>query len=235
MLLLIEKFRDDGLVRIAPMKCFLFQESDNTKYPDMLFQLNIECTCFYNLEGMLKLLTGDGGAPQRELKTSFKMLDAFSGYFLGDTIKVVEGNVRDPDSGFQKEKLQDVVDAVNVWFRLFLTCIATPKNFILEETPKGHEKLAAKGKKSLRVHQRPLYTILRPNEIRKKLGLKDPTKEKSSSGSRTVTPHERRRHPRRLTVESGYKENRVIIIEACWVGSSEAVIGNKRYKVRLDV
>lgn len=112
--------------------------------------------------------------------------------------------------------------------------IYTKKNFVLESRPLKERKAP---KKIVRSTERPLYTILDARSIRKKLQLTggydkavaDMEKRKSP------IPHERRRHLRRLSVESGYKENRTIVIPATWIGPSEAIVGNKRYRVVLDV
>jgi len=103
--------------------------------------------------------------------------------------------------------------------------------FILEESPINTKK--NKSVKVSRTHQRPLYTILRPHEIREKLNLDAPLAPDRKRGS--PIPHERRAHLRRLTKESGYKEDKIVKVKATWIGDSEKIIGNKRYKVILDI
>lgn len=113
--------------------------------------------------------------------------------------------------------------------------INAKKNFVLETTPKDPK---TSGKKIPRCHQRPLYSILDARTIRTKMGTLS-SHEKSLEEGRlrnSPIPHERRRHPRRLSADGGhFKEDRVIIIPACWIGESEKVVGNKIYKVRLDI
>ncbi len=105
--------------------------------------------------------------------------------------------------------------------------ISHQKNFILKETPKRVRK---PGVKISRSHERPLYTILRPKQIREKMELPH------QGGTKCV--HERRAHPRRLE-HSRYTRNedgsvKVIKIKSSWIGPTEAKVGNKTYKVILD-
>ncbi len=123
----------------------------------------------------------------------------------------------------------------------------TPKNFILEISPKKEKK---RSKKLLRSHERPVYTILRPEEIRKKMGLSVKVGDRNSP-----VPHERRRHERFLSdpvyskdengekliakvIPYGHRKGesyfKKVIVPATWIGSSETVKGNKRYKVLLN-
>ena len=107
---------------------------------------------------------------------------------------------------------------------------STPNHFILEEEPAGKKK-GSKKDKIPRSDQRPIYTVLSPKRIRQKLGLNEPEQERKSP-----VPHERRRHLRRLSTEGGYfKQDRVVPVKASWVGPSEARVGNKIYRVRLDL
>lgn len=134
----------------------------------------------------------------------------------------------DIEPGLESKRKQEVTNVFGVWFRIFTSLVNTDKHFVLEETPKGYVEIS-KPKKILREHQRPKYTVLAPMAIRQKLGIADAYSHKSPA------PHERRRHKRRLRKSSGYKEDRDIIIEATWVGVSEVSVGNKVYKVRLDI
>ena len=81
-----------------------------------------------------------------------------------------------------------------------------------------------------RTHERPSYTILKPHEIRERMKLPMPV------GKRAVTPHERRSHLRTLRSEFFRPTNRgrQILIPASWIGPSESVVGNRRYRVMLD-
>lgn len=54
----------------------------------------------------------------------------------------------------------------------------------------------------------------------------------TDTGRKSPIPHERRRHPRRLSAEGGhFKETRIAIIPAVWIGESEKVVGNKRFDI----
>lgn len=112
-----------------------------------------------------------------------------------------------------------------------LLCVYIKTSFILEESP-GQTK--SNQKKILRSHQRSKFTILTPAEIRKKLKIENPV---ADTGERkSPIAHERRRHYRHLSTEGGhFKQNKKIVIPATWIGESEKKIGNKIYKVRLDV
>lgn len=112
-----------------------------------------------------------------------------------------------------------------------LLTLSSRTNFILEDSP---ARIKAQTKKIPRSHQRPKYTILSAKAIRSKLGLADPVIV--SGSKKSPMPHERRRHLRRLSSDGGhFKESKVIVIPACWVGPSEKVVGRKIYKVRLDI
>ncbi len=103
-----------------------------------------------------------------------------------------------------------------------------PKNFILETTPK---KVRKPGKKFIRQHERPIYTVLEPGAIRKTMGLSVPAPDGKWRAS-----HERRGHNRILRHERfGENRGKTIWINPTWIGPSEAVAGNKKYKVRLDI
>jgi len=112
-----------------------------------------------------------------------------------------------------------------------------PDRFILEETSKEciREQKNQKKRPSDRVarsHQRPVYSLLRPHEIRKKLGLPEP------EGSGTKRPHERRKHLRRYpNDESRWPQahGRIVTIPATWIGPSDAVQNGRRYRIMLDL
>lgn len=103
----------------------------------------------------------------------------------------------------------------------------SPDRFVLEKTP-VKEKKQNQQKHIPRSHQRPVYTLLTPTEIRERLSIIEPT-------GKHPTPHERRRHIRRLSSEVfTKKKGQVIIIPATWVGPSEKTVGRHHYKVVLD-
>lgn len=140
----------------------------------------------------------------------------------------IKVDLDDKTTGDVKLYKQDATDTLSTWFYLFTSIVNTEKSFILEETNVNTKN---KEKKIPRSHQRSTYTVLSPAAIRRKLGINS---YHNVDGKR-IEPHERRRHIRRLRTESGYKYNRDIIIEATWIGESEKQIGNKKYKIRLDL
>jgi hypothetical protein len=105
-----------------------------------------------------------------------------------------------------------------------------PLLFVFEQAPvKARE---AKKGRILRSHDRPRYIMLKPEAIRRILGVKTP----AASQPEGRRPHERRRHWRVLKSEKfTQKRGERILIEAQWVGPSEAIQGRTRYKVRLDL
>ncbi len=110
--------------------------------------------------------------------------------------------------------------------------LSNPKYFILEEGPASEPKKKNKAGKIPRSQQRSLFTYLKPADIRQKLGLEYPGPDQKRN---SPVPHERRKHLRRLRKESGYKEDKVVPVKACWIGACEKVVKGRRYKVRLDL
>jgi hypothetical protein len=116
----------------------------------------------------------------------------------------------------------------------------SPNRFVVEECPlkamarwkKRQEQRRRKKKVKERIrrkHDRPIYTLLRPKEIRVKLGLPP----LAVGGPRR--PHERRRHYRTYR-DDRYTEmkGKTVIIPATWIGPSEATVKNRRYRILLD-
>lgn len=102
-----------------------------------------------------------------------------------------------------------------------------PKHFILEERPNMVRK---PGVRIPRHYERSIYTLLKPGEIRKRMGLQNP----SLPGS-TKEPHERAGHYRTYRHERyGDKVGTKQWIKPTWIGPSEAKVGNKLYKVLLE-
>ena len=113
-----------------------------------------------------------------------------------------------------------------------LIMLSNPKYFILEDSPAKEPKQKKGSRKIPRSHQRPLFTYLKPADIRQKLDLEHPGQDQTRN---SPVPPERRKHLRRLRKESGYKEDKVIPIKACWIGTSEKMVKGRRYRVRLDL
>ena len=105
-----------------------------------------------------------------------------------------------------------------------------PQLFVFEQTPlKAREP---KKGRILRSPDRPRYVMLQPEVIRKIMGLQFP----AEGGQGGRQPHERRRHWRTLKSERfTHKRGERILVEACWVGPSETVVGKTHYRVRLDI
>jgi hypothetical protein len=113
-----------------------------------------------------------------------------------------------------------------------LIMLSNPKYFILEDSPAKEPKQKKGSRKIPRSHQRPLFTYLKPADIRQKLALEHPGQDQTRN---SPVPHERRKHLRRLRKESGYKEDKVVPVKACWIGASEKEVKGRRYRVRLDL
>ncbi len=107
-----------------------------------------------------------------------------------------------------------------------------PSNFIVEITnAKAELKKRKRDAKIPRSQNRPIYILAPPKEIRRVMRLPEPGAE---GGPRT--PHERRAHPRTFRSEKFTKmKGKTIIIPATWVGPSASVVGNRSYKVRIDL
>lgn len=104
-----------------------------------------------------------------------------------------------------------------------------PEYFILEQSP-----LKARQTKKGRITRSPdraRYIPLRPDAIRKTMGVMQPVNQ-----TNIKQPHERRRHWRQLNSERyTHKRGQRVLVEACWVGPSEAIVGKTQYRVRLDI
>lgn len=104
-----------------------------------------------------------------------------------------------------------------------------PSRFVMEVSP---AKPVKQGPKLLRQHERSRFVLLTPTEIRKRyIRAGDP-----AYTGRHVGAHSRRAHWRTLSSDRYVNAKGTRLhIPATWVGPSEAVVGNKRYKVRLDL
>ena len=112
----------------------------------------------------------------------------------------------------------------------------TPNRFIVEESSEAiqkHQKKPRKDRKKLtRSDLRPRYTLLKPGQIRKKLNLA------AQGTGATKAVHERRRHPRTYPDDQARwpnKHGQTIIVPATWVGTSEAKVGRKYYRICLEL
>jgi hypothetical protein len=138
-----------------------------------------------------------------------------------------QDDLRDLPGNMVKDILRNPVTAHEE-----LIMLTNPKYFILEDSPAKPPKQKKGSKKIPRSHQRPLFTYLKPADIRQKLGIEHPRQDQTRN---SPVPHERRKHLRRLSKESGYKEDKVVPVKACWIGTSEKEVKGRRYRVRLDL
>lgn len=125
-----------------------------------------------------------------------------------------------------------------------------PELFVLEESPIKPRKKSKKRQKLLRSFERPKYTMLKPREIRKQIGLPEPRGTHASP-----IPHERRRHVRWLsdpiyskdengepiepkTIPFGPRKGQIyykhVDVPAVWIGQSENKKGHKHYRVLVN-
>ena len=120
--------------------------------------------------------------------------------------------------------------AGNAWIAIReMMFLNTPDRHILEIAPTNAP--AERADKILRSHQRPMYLILHPTEIRKRMEGKDNEPQEGSP----KCPHERRAHFRRLrSARFINKVGQIIPVKRCWIGPSESVVGNRRYRVLID-
>lgn len=108
----------------------------------------------------------------------------------------------------------------------------TPDRFILEKSPFRGSKKKKQQTGIARSHDRPIYTLLRPKEIREEMKLSEPT----AVGGLSRRPHERRAHTRTFKSDRfTNKKNKSIIISATWIGPKENIVGKTRYKVLVDL
>jgi hypothetical protein len=107
----------------------------------------------------------------------------------------------------------------------------TPSRFVLESAPRKIRD-PLKSPKIPRSQDRPHYTLLTPGEIRRRFIRPD----SPAPSHKMEMGHERRRHFRTLHSEKfTRKRGQTILIPATWVGPHESKIGNRTYKVMLDL
>lgn len=108
----------------------------------------------------------------------------------------------------------------------------TPERFIVQVTPRVVRPSNAP--KIPRSHERPRYLLLRPHEIRERLGISDEQHEKDKRAS--PNPHPRRKHYRTFRSDRYVKvQGKTITIPATWIGKSEGEVRGRKYKVMLDM
>lgn len=109
----------------------------------------------------------------------------------------------------------------------------TPNRFVVQISPTNKKKHKKNQEKIPRSHQRQKYILLKPKEIRKLIQEELP---KTQTGRISPRVHERRAHPRTFHSDKFvHMQGKTIMIPAKWIGVSEKTIGNKHYKVMLDM
>lgn len=110
-----------------------------------------------------------------------------------------------------------------------------PSRWLVEKAQvnaRGHKD----PKRILRSQDRPTYTILDPEAIRKIL-CPDGVMEDGSTCGTSPQPHYRRRHPRVLRADrfaTSGRQGSTIFVKATWVGPVEKQVGSWKYKVLVD-
>ena len=105
-----------------------------------------------------------------------------------------------------------------------------PSRFVVEVVaPRAANSVELPGR-IRRSHERPVYTLMTPDEI--KVIIQPP----APHGDRAAPiPHARRRHFRRLSAERYTNaKGKTVVVSACWVGPTEAMVDGKRYRICLD-
>lgn len=106
----------------------------------------------------------------------------------------------------------------------------TPNKFILEETPnKRRQQIRGRIARS---RDRPMYTLVSPQKIRERMKLPD----NHNGEKQTRLFLGRRAHPRTYHDQRYINmQGKTVMIPAIWPGESIKVVGNKRYKIMLDL
>ena len=118
--------------------------------------------------------------------------------------------------------LQNIKDIAKIILKHIYE-LNTTDRFIVEVTNRKNKKKGGK-------YSMPEYILLKPGEIRKKLGLSE-----HQGGTKRV--HERRAHLRKYPddkIRFPKAHGKIVQIPAVWIGQSEGISGNKHYKVILS-
>lgn len=115
------------------------------------------------------------------------------------------------------------------------TVLIDPSRFIVQSTPLSvvnkKERPLKKGQERRipRSTERPTYTVLTPQEIKQKIMVGAPEPEGTHA---SPVPHRRRRHTRLLqSAFFKHKQGQIIRVRASYIGPTEAVVKNRRYRV----
>lgn len=128
---------------------------------------------------------------------------------------------------YQRVALENAVAGLEeiMWFN-------TPDRFIVERSPDAPLDKGVRPNPIVRSPHRPHYIMLRPGEIRERLGMSDePVQDRQSP-----TPHARRRHYRTLKSDRFVNaQGRTVVVNASWVGPAEGEYKGRRYRVCLEL
>jgi len=116
-----------------------------------------------------------------------------------------------------------------------LAIMNNPDRFVVEREAPTLRRKGKRGRALIpRAHDRPLYTLLTPKQIWDKFDLEGDQRPTGQTDDRRVW---RRRHWRRYRHERYTEERRAQpqLIDATWVGPTEAELNGRRYKIRLDL
>lgn len=143
--------------------------------------------------------------------------------------KVIDGNQLQDDPLLQ-QAIRGIIGNVVTAIEELALALRSGDRFFLESLP--NKPRPAKTGRILRSHDRPRYVILRPQQILEKL-----SRGKALSVIHTgKQAHPRRQHWRHLRSEKfSQKRGQRVLIPAHWVGPSEVLSGQTRYRVRLDI
>lgn len=141
----------------------------------------------------------------------------------------------------KKEKIRtqtsSIKNKITSAFTIFMASVNFEKSYVLDELMPKERTIPsqAEGIQTLeKVKSKPKFKVITPKAIHKKLAEAKAEAETQETLRTTPAPHERRRHIRRLRVASGFKEDRDIVIETCWVGDGEKIKDTRAYKVKLE-
>ena len=124
--------------------------------------------------------------------------------------------------------------AINMlWSYVDMIKMNMPKNFVLGRIPNHYDKARKRSQKTgriLRTPDRPSYTILIPEEIRRRMRSKREAKEHQGGTVRC-----RRSHWRYLWDDRFVnKQHEWVPVKAVWPDEVESIVGKHRYKVYLS-
>lgn len=173
------------------------------------------------------MLMGSAVRPDGGLKHALMLSPIYHGLISSGWKRILLSEHPDALAPCQK----NAVDSIGVAIEQ-IRMTNTPSRFIVEIEPKDVKPSHLASGRILRSHDRPIYTLLRPGEIKKLFGHEDvPAAEDKAHPA----PHARRRHLRTLHSDSFVnKKGQTVIVSSCWVGPSEHEDTKHKYRVLFD-